>query len=82
MTQRNRADSDFYDSNAYKIIHIQPFVAEIWPLQVTTSEVAHFDVIRPNYDANGNKCSCLANDDVHSTFKTFSMSGSSPTPPY
>ena len=55
MTQRNRAD--FYDSNAYKIIHIQPFVAEIWPLQVTTSEVAHFDVIRTraNYDANSNK---------------------------
>ena len=55
MTQRNRAD--FYDSNAYRIIHIQPFVAEIWPLQVTTSEVAHFDVIRTraNYDANSNK---------------------------
>jgi len=55
MTQHNRAD--FYDSNAYKIIHIQPFVVEIWPLQVTTSEVAHFDVIRThaNYDANSNK---------------------------
>jgi len=54
MTQRNRAD--FYDSNAYRIIHIQPFVVEIWPLQVTTSEVAHFDMIRTraNYDANGN----------------------------
>ena len=52
--QHNRAD--FYDSNAYKIIHIQLFVAEIWPLQVMTSEVAHFDVIRTraNYDANSN----------------------------
>lgn len=29
---------------------------EIWPLQVATSEVAHFDVIRmrANYDANSN----------------------------
>ena len=55
ITRYNRAN--FYDSNAYKITYIQPFVV---PLQVTTSEVAHFDVIRmrANYDANSNKITC------------------------
>ena len=54
MTWCNRAN--FYNSNAYKITYIQPFVVEIWLLQVMTLEVAHFDVIRTcaNYDANSN----------------------------
>jgi hypothetical protein len=68
MAWRNRAE--FYDSNAYKFTYIQRFVVEIWALQVTASEVAHFDVIRTraNYDANSNNRVVVHCDDCPSSF--------------